>query len=118
MALNEHDIIDIKDALIKTLEALDWAFFGGKATPGDRYRLRDTRDTNEIGAPIHEALLKLKGETKPPEPRKAILSPETEAVLYQTGQLVLHLGHSMYAETVGFSPEETKRLTSFLRDGA
>lgn len=75
----------VRAALIPVLEALDWFLYGGNAQPEpievstgffgqkkrtymlpreNRFSALSYQDVNEFGAPIHEALLKLKGEAK------------------------------------------------------
>lgn len=62
MACEECQVL--KEALIPALKALDWIFYEGNAVAGaqNRFLWLTYQEVNELGAPIHEALLKLKGE--------------------------------------------------------
>ncbi len=94
---------------------------------------KDVRDALIGAIKTLEALLKLKGETKPPEPKKADLSclsrtpyHTADAVLLADGALMLRIipdwrscnsSHPPHEQKIVLTPEETKRLTSFLKDG-
>lgn len=60
----------VKAALIPALEALDYFLYGGKAEFADVNRFTGesgggpltSQQINELGAPIHEALVRLRGE--------------------------------------------------------